>query len=143
MRSMIVRMLGTLAVLAVLLGSTAPAAGAATTVPGRAAVAVAVPAAAATTDYCGTRTTAWVPEGWGAADFRGACRLHDACYSAASSTSRLACDNAFRARLRDACSTAYGGWNPLRYACYGVAWTYWQVVRSWGAFAYAGTGSPA
>ncbi|WP_076692824.1 phospholipase A2 [Tersicoccus sp. Bi-70] len=145
MRTTILRVLGTLAVLAVLLGMTATSAQAA---PGRQATAATQVTAlatttAATTDYCGTRSTAWVPDSWGKADFRYACARHDACYSATSTTSRLACDQAFLTRLRTACSTAYSAWNPLRYTCYGVAWTYYEAVREFGVYAYSGKGSRA
>ncbi|MEH0109172.1 phospholipase A2 [Tersicoccus sp. MR15.9] len=140
MRTMILRVLGTLVVLAVMLGMTATSAQAAPVTTSPTAMSSTT---TATTDYCGTPSTAWVPDSWGRADFRSACAQHDACYSATSTTSRLDCDTAFLTRLRTACSTAYPAWSPLRYTCYGVAWTYYEAVRELGRYAYSGQGSPA
>ncbi|GGC98144.1 hypothetical protein GCM10011512_26360 [Tersicoccus solisilvae] len=137
MRTTIVRVLGILTLLVALLGLTATSAQAASIAPVTATV------AAAETDYCGTPSTAWVPDGWGRADFRSACGKHDDCYSAASTTGRLACDQAFHTRLRTSCAAAYGSWDPRRYTCYGVAWTYYEAVREFGAWAYSGQGSRA
>lgn len=139
MRTTIVRILGTLAVLVALLGSTATAASAASS---SAATASAL-ASAPRTDYCGTPSTAWVPDGWGRADFRAACGRHDECYSATSTTSRSSCDQALQAELRTACASAYGPSSPSRYLCYGVAFTYYEGVRAFGRLAYSGNGSPA
>lgn len=136
MRTTIVRVLGTLTVLIALLGLTATSAQAAPRT-------VSAATTAAATDYCGTPTTAWVPDSWGKADFRSSCGAHDDCYSATSKTSRLACDQALLTRLRAACAVAYPGWNPSRYTCYGVAWTYYEAVRTFGAWAYTGQGSRA
>lgn len=143
MRTTIVRVLGTLAVLAVLLGLTTTAAQAAPAGATALPMTVTTAAAVTSTDYCGTPSTAWVPDGWGKANFRSACALHDTCYSATSTTDRRVCDSVFLTRLRSACASAYGSWNPLRYTCDGVAWIYYETVRSLGAYAYTGQGSRA
>lgn len=81
------------------------------------------------------------PEGVGPADFAPACAAHDECYSATSSTDRMACDVQFEADLRAACEEAHDGGMGLT-GCYGAASTYFAFVRAAGMAFYDGTGSP-
>ena len=46
-----------------------------------------------------------VPQGVYGADFRPACRRHDACYDTPG-TSKAACDRAYRAEMRSACANS-------------------------------------
>lgn len=90
------------------------------------------------TDTCGT---GWheplVPDRWGRADFRGACRYHDRCYETCGS-GKADCDSAFLSDLRSACRDAYSSWlqRPLRRTCLELANTYHSAVHRMGGDAY-------
>jgi len=62
-----------------------------------------------------------IPQGFVGADFRPACRQHDACY--ASGCTRRQCDDAFKANLFRACA---GSKRPMACRMKAMQW-YWQV----------------
>ena len=66
----------------------------------------------------------------GGADFRSACRRHDACYQTLGAP-RTSCDNAFLRDMLDACNSA-----PSRSSCAFHANVYYQGVRQFGLPAY-------
>ncbi|MCH2182598.1 MAG: hypothetical protein MK108_11385 [Mariniblastus sp.] len=67
-----------------------------------------------------------IPQGAGGADFRSACRAHDACYSRAGAD-RNACDCRFREQLMRECERSR---NPRR--CRRVAMIMYRSVRKYG-----------
>ncbi|MFF8725409.1 hypothetical protein ACF073_02815 [Streptomyces sp. NPDC015171] len=77
-------------------------------------------------DYC---TSA--PEFWSDADFRGPCARHDMCY-AKPGDHKKSCDAAFFKNLYQNCRYAFGSFNPLRYECFTVSATYYDVVIAAG-----------
>lgn len=72
----------------------------------------------------------------GGADFHSACVAHDTCYSTGSTTSRIACDEAFLSRMRQACADEGQG-----SFCNGIAQAYYYVVRTSGGSYYKGSGA--
>ena len=67
-----------------------------------------------------------IPQGASGADFRSACRAHDACY-ARPGADRSDCDCQFREQLMRACERAR---NPRR--CRRVAMIMYRSVRKYG-----------
>ena len=71
-------------------------------------------------------------------NFHNACDWHDLCYHykwyGNSSAGREACDNGFKSRMRGWCADRYGSWYEVFHkgVCYGVAETYYRVVRALG-----------
>jgi RHS repeat-associated protein len=84
---------------------------------------------APTTDYCSNS-----PDHFGDASFKVACVLHDYCYQAQAGF--IDCNADLLSGMEDSCKAAYGGWDWHRYACLGVAWTYWTAVSTAGYLAY-------
>lgn len=93
-----------------------------------------------------------VADSYKEADFTGACNAHDVCYSAGSTTARLACDDKLRADLHAACDQAYNpppppepgprpDGNPLE-GCHKEAEKYYFFVREAGQGFYDGRGDP-
>ncbi|MFV0306673.1 MAG: phospholipase A2 [Desertimonas sp.] len=69
-------------------------------------------------------------------NFHHQCDRHDWCYDqlwfGGGYWGRLGCDNMFHREMRSWCAGQYR-WNlPARYACYGVAATYYTAVRKFG-----------
>lgn len=71
-------------------------------------------------------------------NFHRACDLHDLCYHhhyyGDGAVGQKACDVVFHGRMRGWCVGHYDDWweRPKRYACYGVAATYYGAVRNFG-----------
>ncbi|CAN5626982.1 hypothetical protein BH24ACT5_BH24ACT5_19440 [soil metagenome] len=69
-------------------------------------------------------------------NFHNSCDAHDLCYIykpyGNSSAGRKACDDQFYYNMRSWCRGYYSSWNPARYTCYGVAYTYYSAVRTFG-----------
>jgi phospholipase A2-like protein len=86
----------------------------------------------------------------GVFDFRHACVHHSGCYQgldrqgAPARIDRLRCDQLFRADLQASCAVTYGTSTNWRAGeCRSTAETYYEVVRSFGATYYAGSGNRA
>lgn len=69
-------------------------------------------------------------------NFHDTCDRHDVCYDTKpfgdSTAGRKACDDRFRADMKSWCNNRYGSTSPARYACRGVADTYYGAVRTFG-----------
>ena len=85
----------------------------------------------------GENTSTLVPDVWGDADFRSACRRHDRCYDRCGMT-RKACDDRFRRDLERACKRAYweGGKSRKKSLCLVAAEEYHFLTSSFGKSAY-------
>lgn len=68
--------------------------------------------------------------------FKSVCNTHDKCYSKNSSKSRKACDNSFRASMKNVCAFR----EDIK-TCKKVADVYYYAVRSFGKKNYKGKGS--
>ena len=78
-------------------------------------------------DYC-TKS----PDSWGSADFRGPCARHDMCLQAGHSHGT--CDGPLLNNLKTNCKHSYSWYNPSRYKCEAVAYSYYVVIK---AYTYA------
>lgn len=68
--------------------------------------------------------------------FSSVCNSHDKCYSAASKKSRKACDEIFRASMKNVCA-----FRKDVKVCKSVADVYYYAVRAFGKKNYKGKGS--
>ncbi len=148
MRIVATRVLLFVSVIAVLMTAGVATSSAATTAPSAAAPTVSQASAptlsAARVDYCGgSGASKWVPDHWGLASFRKACKAHDKCYSSSSHTSRKSCDSTMYKGLRSACNHAYWFSPGLLINCHEVALTYYVAVRKFAKSHYHGHGSAA
>ena len=74
-----------------------------------------------------------IPQGYGSADYTGACNGHDVCYEECF-TSQDTCDENFRDAMYESCAAAYPGLlnSMLRFGCYERAYAYYQAVSQFG-----------
>lgn len=74
-----------------------------------------------------------IPQGYGSADYTGACNQHDYCYEDCAAPKSL-CDEDFRDDMYDSCAATYPGalYALLRFGCYERAYAYYQAVAQFG-----------
>lgn len=70
-------------------------------------------------------------------NFHNACDWHDLCYHY-HWYSRLGCDDRFHSKMRSWCASVYDRWYESYHksVCYGVAYTYYRAVRTFGGSFY-------
>ena len=85
----------------------------------------------------GENTSTLVPDTWGDADFRSACRRHDQCYERCGVT-RKQCDDRFRRDLERACKQAYWEQDKVKKKdfCMLAAKEYHFLTSTFGISAY-------
>lgn len=74
--------------------------------------------------------------------FDQACNAHDRCYSSDSKTSRKSCDEGFKRRMVNICTSKKVS-NTAEKTCLSVAQGYYHSVRTFGKSYYKGKGSSA
>jgi hypothetical protein len=67
--------------------------------------------------------------GSGTVDFRGPCARHDMCLQSTHSHSK--CDGPLLSNLKQNCSQRFASYNPARYKCDAVAYTYYLVIKAY------------
>lgn len=66
--------------------------------------------------------------GSGTVDFRGPCARHDMCLQSSHSHSK--CDGPLLSNMKTNCSQRFASYNPARYKCDAVAYTYYLVIKA-------------
>lgn len=66
--------------------------------------------------------------GSGTVNFRGPCARHDMCLQSSHSHSK--CDGPLLSNMKKNCTQKFNAANPARYKCYGVAYTYYLVIKA-------------
>lgn len=66
--------------------------------------------------------------GSGTVDFRGPCARHDMCLQSSHSHSK--CDGPLLNNMKTNCSQRFNSYNPARYKCDAVAYTYYLVIKA-------------
>jgi hypothetical protein len=85
-----------------------------------------------TDNGCGPESwTVKPPQGYGGADYRPACRVHDHCYENCA-MSQKECDDDFLGGMVASCTQAYSNNVLDRGWCMSMAVVYWQVVSQGG-----------
>lgn len=79
-------------------------------------------------DYC-THAPDQYTSLLGTADFRGPCARHDMCLQSSHSHSK--CDGPLLSNLKQNCKQRFGTFNPARYDCETVAYTYYLAIKAY------------
>jgi hypothetical protein len=79
-------------------------------------------------DYC-THSPDQYSSVLGNADFRGPCARHDMCLQSTHSHSR--CDGPLLDNLKQNCKQRFSWYNPARYSCEDVAYTYYLAIKAY------------